>query len=54
VHAKDVGGGFGIRSDAYVEYCALMLAAEDARQPVKMGASRAETFLSDYTARRRG
>ena len=28
VHAQDVGGGFGIRSDAYVEYCAAMLAAK--------------------------
>ncbi len=51
VHAKDVGGGFGIRSDAYVEYCALMLAAKTLGKPVKWVASRAETFLSDYHGR---
>jgi len=51
VHARDVGGGFGIRSDAYVEYCALMLAAKILGKPVKWVASRAETFLSDYHGR---
>src|SRR6267143_681287 len=28
VHAQDVGGVFGIRSDAYAEYCVAMLAAK--------------------------
>ena len=28
IHARDVGGGFGVRSQAYSEYCALMLAAQ--------------------------
>ena len=37
VHAQDVGGGFGIRSQAYPEYCALMLAAKSARPAGEMG-----------------
>ena len=51
VHAQDVGGGFGIRSDAYVEYCAAILAAKTLGKPVKWVASRSETFLSDYHGR---
>jgi carbon-monoxide dehydrogenase large subunit len=51
VHAHDVGGGFGIRSDAYVEYCVLMLAAQKLGRPVKWVASRAETSVSDYHGR---
>ena len=34
-HARDVGGGFGIRSDAYPEYCAALLAARQLGRPVK-------------------
>jgi carbon-monoxide dehydrogenase large subunit len=33
LHARDVGGGFGIRSQAYPEYCALMHAAKALRRP---------------------
>src|SRR5258705_12472143 len=51
VHAHDVGGGFGIRSDAYSEYCVAMLAAKMTGKPVKWTSSRSETFLSDYHGR---
>src|SRR5436190_1211881 len=51
VHAQDVGGGFGIRSDAYAEYCVSMLAAKALGRPVKWTSSRSETFLSDYHGR---
>jgi carbon-monoxide dehydrogenase large subunit len=51
VHAQDVGGGFGIRSDAYAEYCVAMLAAKSLGRPVKWTSSRSETFLSDYHGR---
>jgi carbon-monoxide dehydrogenase large subunit len=51
VHAHDVGGGFGIRSDAYVEYLACLLAARKLGRPVKWVSSRAETFVSDYHGR---
>ena len=51
VHARDVGGGFGIRGDAYPEYCALMLAAKALGRPVKWVSTRAETFLSDFHGR---
>jgi carbon-monoxide dehydrogenase large subunit len=51
VHAQDVGGGFGIRSDAYPEYAALLMAARQLKRPVKWVSSRSETFLSDYHGR---
>jgi len=51
LHARDVGGGFGVRSDAYSEYCALMLAAKTLGKPVKWTGTRAETFVSDYHGR---
>jgi carbon-monoxide dehydrogenase large subunit len=51
VHAQDVGGGFGIRSDAYAEYCVAMLAAKTLARPVKWTSTRSETFLSDYHGR---
>jgi carbon-monoxide dehydrogenase large subunit len=51
LHARDVGGGFGIRSDAYPEYCALMLATRRLGKPVKWVGTRAETFLSDHHGR---
>ena len=35
LHARDVGGGFGIRSQAYPEYIALMHAAKALGRPVK-------------------
>jgi carbon-monoxide dehydrogenase large subunit len=51
VHAHDVGGGFGIRSDAYAEYCVAMLAAKALGRPVKWTSTRSETFVSDYHGR---
>ena len=50
IHAQDVGGGFGIRSQAYPEYCALMLAAKLGK-PVKWVGSRFETIVSDHHGR---
>ena len=51
LHARDVGGGFGIRSQAYPEYCALMLAARRLGKPVKWVGSRFETIVSDHHGR---
>ena len=51
VHARDVGGAFGIRGAAYQEYAALALAARQVGRPVKWVASRSETFVSDYHGR---
>ncbi len=51
VHAHDVGGGFGIRGDAYPEYCALMLAAKALGRPVKWVSTRSETIVSDFHGR---
>jgi len=51
LHAHDVGGGFGIRSQAYPEYCALMLAAKQLGRPVKWVGSRFETIVSDHHGR---
>ncbi len=51
VRAQDVGGGFGIRSDAYAEYCVAMLASKTIGKPVKWTSTRSETFLSDYHGR---
>src|SRR5258706_8125461 len=51
VHAQDVGGGFGIRSDAYAEYAVAMLAAKTLGRPVKWISTRSENFLSDYHGR---
>jgi carbon-monoxide dehydrogenase large subunit len=51
LHALDVGGGFGIRSQAYPEYCALMHAAKALGKPVKWVGSRFETIVSDHHGR---
>jgi carbon-monoxide dehydrogenase large subunit len=51
IHAHDVGGGFGIRSEAYAEYCALMLAAKRLGKPVKWVGSRFETMVGDHHGR---
>ena len=51
IRAQDVGGGFGIRSQAYPEYCALMHAAKTLRKPVKWVGSRFETIVSDHHGR---
>ena len=51
IHAQDVGGGFGIRSQAYPEHCALMLAAKRLGKPVKWVGSRFESMVSDHHGR---
>lgn len=51
VHARDVGGAFGIRGAVYPEYAALALAARLTGRPVKWVGTRSETFLSDYHGR---
>jgi carbon-monoxide dehydrogenase large subunit len=48
---RDVGGGFGQRTPAYPEYCALMMAAKASGKPVKWVSSRVEAFLSDTHGR---
>ncbi|MBI4194233.1 MAG: xanthine dehydrogenase family protein molybdopterin-binding subunit [Betaproteobacteria bacterium] len=49
--ARDVGGGFGQRTLAYPEYCALMIAAKASGKPVKWVSSRLEGFLADNHGR---
>ena len=51
VAAWDVGGGFGVRFNAYPEYMALLLAAKKVGRPVKWVSSRSEAFLSDENSR---
>lgn len=51
IHAHDVGGGFGVRIEAYPEYLALALAARMTRRPVKWISTRSETMLSDFHGR---
>jgi carbon-monoxide dehydrogenase large subunit len=51
VVAEEVGGGFGVRFNAYPEYGALLLAAQTLGRPVKWVGSRAEVFLADEQAR---
>ncbi|MCX7139193.1 MAG: xanthine dehydrogenase family protein molybdopterin-binding subunit [Proteobacteria bacterium] len=48
---RDVGGGFGQRTVAYPEYCALMIAAKTLGKPVKWVATRVECFLTDTHGR---
>jgi len=49
--ARDIGGGFGQRTPAYPEYCALMLAAKDTGKPVRWVSSRSEGFMTDTHGR---
>ncbi len=49
--ARDVGGGFGQRTVAYPEYCALMIAAKALGKPVKWVSTRVEAFLTDTHGR---
>lgn len=51
IHAKDVGGAFGVRGQIYPEYTAVALAARLVDRPVKWVSSRSETILSDYQGR---
>ena len=49
--AEEVGGGFGVRFNAYPEYGALLLAAKTLGRPVKWVSTRSEVFVSDEQAR---
>ena len=49
--ARDVGGGFGQRTLAYPEYCALMIAVKACGRPVKWISTRMEGFLADSHGR---
>ncbi len=51
VIAEEVGGGFGVRFNAYPEYCALLVAAKQLGRPVKWVGTRSEMFLADEQAR---
>jgi len=47
----DVGGAFGLKTAAYPEYAALLVAAKKAGRPVHWMSSRSEAFVSDNHAR---
>jgi len=47
----DVGGNFGTRNRAYVEFGLVMWASKKLGRPVKFRAERSESFLTDYQGR---
>jgi carbon-monoxide dehydrogenase large subunit len=47
----DVGGGFGMKTQAYAEYAALLYAARRLGRAVRWCASRLESFLGDTAGR---
>ena len=49
--ARDIGGGFGQRTPAYPEHCALMIAAKDTGKPVKWVSTRSEGLACDTHGR---
>jgi aerobic carbon-monoxide dehydrogenase large subunit len=51
VVAEEVGGGFGVRFNAYPEYGVLLHAAKKLGRPVKWVGTRSEVFLGDEQAR---
>jgi carbon-monoxide dehydrogenase large subunit len=51
VVAKDVGGNFGTRNNAYPEFALVAWAARRLGRPVKWSGDRTESFLSDYHGR---
>ncbi|HEV2955515.1 MAG TPA: xanthine dehydrogenase family protein molybdopterin-binding subunit [Xanthobacteraceae bacterium] len=51
IHARDVGGAFGVRNEVYPEFAALFLATRLVGRPVKWVGTRAETILSDHHGR---
>jgi carbon-monoxide dehydrogenase large subunit len=51
VVTPDVGGGFGMKVQAYAEYAALLFAARRVGRPVKWRATRMESFLADTAGR---
>jgi aerobic carbon-monoxide dehydrogenase large subunit len=51
VITEDVGGAFGLKTSAYPEYLALLVAAKKLGRPVHWMSGRSEAFLSDNQAR---
>ncbi len=51
VMTNDVGGGFGMKTQAYPEYVACLFAAKALDRPVKWQGTRSEAFLADNQAR---
>jgi carbon-monoxide dehydrogenase large subunit len=51
VIAPDVGGGFGLKSNAHVEDPLVLWAARRCGRPVKWTATRSEAMLGDYQGR---
>ena len=51
VITEDVGGAFGLKTSAYPEYMALLMAAKKLNCPVHWMSGRSEAFLSDNQAR---
>ncbi|MFN0299349.1 MAG: xanthine dehydrogenase family protein molybdopterin-binding subunit [Burkholderiales bacterium] len=51
IEAHDVGGSFGVRSAAYPEYIAMLVATKRLGRPIKWVASRSECFLTDSHGR---
>ena len=51
IHAKDVGGGFGVRNEIYPEFSALAFAARELDRPVKWVGTRSESLLTDHHGR---
>ena len=51
IHAQDVGGGFGARSAAYMEYPMLMWAARALQAPVKWTGTREEALMTESHGR---
>jgi aerobic carbon-monoxide dehydrogenase large subunit len=51
VITEDVGGAFGLKTSAYPEYIALLVATQKIGRPVHWMSGRSEAFLSDNQAR---
>ena len=51
VMTNDVGGGFGMKTQAYPEYVAILFASKMTGKPVKWQGTRSEAFLADNQAR---
>jgi carbon-monoxide dehydrogenase large subunit len=51
VLSYDVGGNFGTRNRAFVEFGLVLWAAQKIGRPVRYTATRSEAFLSDYQGR---
>jgi carbon-monoxide dehydrogenase large subunit len=51
VMTNDVGGGFGMKTQAYPEYVAILFASKMTCKPVKWQGTRSEAFLADNQAR---